>query len=216
MKTLQTIGGIAALGHTAALMVGMVLSFTVMLPLLEATPDQALTFLAGHPILVNVWTVIVDWGSASTLVILVLALHQRLSAGAPALSWAATAFGLLWAGLIISYSGLMLHHFGVVPGLSGSSPAQAAAWTALARSAWVLLTGLSAWRSGRLTRPSSYLGVLLGILGILTTIPAITEIMFMIFGPGMIVWSAWVGTVMLRRGATIAPQPETFSEPRTA
>ena len=44
----------------------------------------------------------------------------------------------------------------------------------------------------------AYLGVLLGIAGILTLVPTWAETMVMIFGPGMIVWSVWVGIVMLR------------------
>ncbi len=211
MRKLQEIGGLAALAHTAALMVGMILSFTVMFPLLEATPVQAAVFLAGHPILAHLWMWGVDGGTAMTAVVMVAVLYQRMKDGAPGPALAAVAFGLLWAGLIMANSDLMLRHFGVVPNLYGSGPAQTAAWTALARSAWVLLTSLSAWRSGRLTRPSSLLGVLLGILGFLTTIPAITEIVFMVFGPGMIVWSAWVGLIMLRSGATTMPQPEMTS-----
>lgn len=38
MKYLQRLDGLAALCHTTALSLGMVLSFTVMYPLLEATP----------------------------------------------------------------------------------------------------------------------------------------------------------------------------------
>ena len=48
MKNLQLLGGIAALGHTMALAVGAVLSFTVMFPLLDAAPDQSRTILASH------------------------------------------------------------------------------------------------------------------------------------------------------------------------
>jgi hypothetical protein len=48
--------------------------------------------------------------------------------------------------------------------------------------------------------------VFLGIAGILTMIPAIAEVMFMIFGPGMIVWSAWVGIVMLRDSTAVSTQ----------
>ncbi len=207
MKTLPTIGGIAALGHTAVLMVGMVLSFTVMLPLLEATPDQALTFLVTHPILANLWMWGVDGGTAITLMILVWVLYERMKTGEPMLALMATAFGWLWAGLIVANSDLTLHNFGVVPNLIRSGPAQVAAWTALARSQWVLLLSLAAVRTGGLTRASSTLGMCLGLVGILTTVPAITEIMFMIFGPGMMVWSAWVGITLLRRNAGVTPQP---------
>ncbi len=56
-----------------------------------------------------------------------------------------------------------------------------------------------------------YLGVFLGIVGCLTLIPAVAEPLFMIFGPGMMIWSAWVGIVMLRRStANMVQYDETL------
>lgn len=212
MKNLQKIGGIAALGHTAALVVGVVLSFTWMFPLLDAAPDQAQKFLAGHQFLVYLWNWIVDWGAAITLVVMLLALYERLKPGAPALMQAAVVFGLLWAGLTIGTSSLTLHNFGVVANLHGTQAAQAAAWTALVRSLWVLLLSLAAVRTGGLTRATGYLGVFLGIAGSLTMIPAIAEPMFMIFGPGTMIWSVWVGIVILRRSPVSATKKSTADQ----
>lgn len=124
MNTLQKWGGIAALGHAAALVVGMVLGFTLMFPLLDAAPDQVLKFLADNQTLVSLWNLIVYWGSAITLVIMVLALYEQLKAGSPALIQTATLFGFIWAGLIIGTSNLMLHNLGVVANLFGKDPAQ--------------------------------------------------------------------------------------------
>jgi hypothetical protein len=160
---LQKMGGLAALGHSLALVFGMVLSFTLMFPLLNAAPDQALKFLAGNQAIVYLWKLIVEWGTAIQFVIMLLALYVRLKAGAPALTFEAVVFGFLWAGLTIGASNLMLHHFGVVANLFVSDPAQKmAAWMALVRSLWVLLS-LAAMQTGGLTRAVSYLGVFLGI-----------------------------------------------------
>ena len=129
----------------------------------------------------------------------------------------ATVFGLIWAGLIIASGNLMLHNLGVVAALYGTDPAQAAtAWTALESvengimsgnelvgSLWVLLLSVAALRTGGLTRTLNYLGVVLGSAGILTMIPALATTMIMIFGPGMIVWSVWVGIVLLRRSTGV-------------
>jgi hypothetical protein len=225
MNNLQKWGGIAALGHAAALVVGMVLGFTLMFPLLDAAPDQYLRFLADNQTLMYLWNLIVYWGTAITLVIMVLALYERLKAGSPALMQTASVFGFIWAGLIIGSGNLMLHNVGVVANLYGKDPAQAAtALTALEAvengivsgnelvgSLWVLLLSLAALRTGGLTRAPSYLGVFLGIAGILTMIPALAETLYMIFGPGLIVWSVWVGIVMLRRSAAVtAQQADTF------
>ncbi len=153
-------------------------------PLLDAAPDQSLTILASHQVLAYLWKWIVDWGAVITLVILSLARKERLKAGSPTLLAAAVVFGFLWAGPTIGTSDLMLHNFGIVADLHGSAPAQAAAWTVLARSLWVLLLRLATLRMGGLTRTIGHLGVFPGIAGSLTMIPPLAEVMFMIFGPG--------------------------------
>lgn len=226
MYHLQKAGGSAALLHAAAYVVGMVLGFTLIFPLLDAAPDQYLKFLAENQTLVYVWNLISYWGSAITLVIMVLALYERLKDVSPALAQTSAACGLIWAGLIIASGNLMLHNLGVVAELYGTDPAQAAtAWTALESvengitsgnelvgSLWVLLLSLAAWRTGALPRALNTLGVLLGVAGTLTIIPALAESLIMIFGPGMIVWSVWVGLALLRhQPIAAARQAETFT-----
>ena len=86
------------MSDAAALVVGMVFSFTLMFPLLDAAPDRALKFLAGNPALVTFWNLI-DWLAAITVVIMLLPVYEWLSPGSPALTLTAAAFGLIWAGL---------------------------------------------------------------------------------------------------------------------
>lgn len=213
MNSLHKAGGLAALLHAAAYVVGMILGLTLIFPLLDAAPDQYLRFVAENQALVYVWNLISYWGSAITLVIMVLALYDRLKANAPALAQTAAAFGLIWAGLIIASGNLMLHDVGVLAELYSQNPAQAvAAWTALepvevgivsgnelVGSLWVLLLSLAALRTGQLSRALNWLGLILGVAGILTLVPALYDSLIMVFGPGMIVWSVWVGIVLLRR-----------------
>jgi hypothetical protein len=228
MNSLQKSGGIAALLHAAAYVVGMVLGFTLIFPLLDAAPDQYLKFLAENQTLVYVWNLISYWGSAITLVIMVLALYERLKDGSPALAQTSAAFGMIWAGLIIASGNLMLHNLGVVADLYGANPAQAiTAWTALESvengitsgnelvgSLWVLLLSVAALRTGTLTRALNTLGVIMGIAGILTIVPALAESMIMIFGPGIIVWSVWLGIVLLRQRRVVATQSTSAFTPR--
>ena len=119
----------------------------------------------------------------------------------------------------------MLHNAGVVAGLYGQDPAQAAtAWIALQAvevgitsgnelvgSLWVLLLSVAALRTCQLNRALNYLGMVLGVAGMLTIVPALYDSLVMIFGPGMIVWSVWVGIVLLRqKPVAAARQAETF------
>ena len=132
MNNLQKWGGIAALGHAAAYLVAMVLGLVLMFPLLNAAPEQYLKFLAANQALVYLWNLIGYWGAAITLVIMVLALYERLKGRSPALMQTACVFGLIWAGLIIASGNLMLHNLGVVATLFGNDPAQAATtWKAV-------------------------------------------------------------------------------------
>jgi hypothetical protein len=229
MNNLQKSGGLAALLHASAYVVGLILGLTLIFPLLDAAPDQYLKFLTENQALVYVWNLISYWGSAITLVIMVLALYERLKDGSPALAQTAAAFGLIWAGLIIASGNLMLHNGGVVADLYGRDPAQAVmAWTALESvevgitsgnelvgSLWVLLLSLAALRTGQLNRALNCLGVLLGVAGMLTIVPALYDSLIMVFGPGMIVWSVWVGIVLLRQKPIAAVRPAEPFTPST-
>jgi hypothetical protein len=79
---------------------------------------------------------------------------------------------------------------------------------------WVLLIGLAALRARELPRALNYLGVVAGVAGILTVVPALevlgaVEVLGLIFGLGLIVWFVWLGIVMLRGG----PKTRTHASP---
>lgn len=229
MKTFLKAGGIAALLHAAAYIVGIVLGVTLIFPILDANPGQYVAFVAENQALVDLWNLISYWGSAITLVVMALALYQRLKAGSPALAQTATAFGLIWAALIIGSANLMLRDSGVIASLYGKDPVQAAAlWPVLEAvengivsgnelvgSLWVLLISIAALRTRGFARAFNYFGVAVSFAGILTMIPSLVESMRMVFGPGMIVWSIWLGIVLLMesRQATSPIQKDTFAYP---
>jgi hypothetical protein len=152
--------------------------------------------------------------------VLALALHERLKAKAPAIMQTATAFGLIWAGLVIAAGMIFIIGMDTVVKLYGQDPAQAATvWAAidpvfeglgggveLVGGVWVLLVSWAALRTGGLSRALNYLGVVVGVAGILTVVPALGEIGAMIFGLGQIGWFLWLGIVMLRGNAGAAAQ----------
>jgi hypothetical protein len=123
----------------------------------------------------------------------------------------ATAFGLIWGGLVFA-SGMVFNvGLGTVVDLYGSDPAQAApVWLAIAAvqgglgggneivgGLWVLLVSWAALRAGGLPRALNFYGVVIGVAGLFSIVPAL-EVLGVIFGLGSIVWFAWVGIVMLR------------------
>jgi hypothetical protein len=63
---------------------------------------------------------------------------------------------------------------------------------------WILLIGWSALRTGELSKVLNYLGVVIGVAGIISIVPALGELFIYIFALGQIVWFIWLGIVLLR------------------
>jgi hypothetical protein len=234
MNSLQKIGGVAALIHAVAYVVGIVLFVSLLSPLMNSEPGQYMAFVVDNQALMYIWILICYWVAAAAVVVMALALYERLQAGSTALVQTATVFGFIWAGLIIGSGNLMLNDFSVVADLYHKAPAQAeTVWLALEAvenglvsgnelvgSLWVLLLSLAAWRTGRLTRALNYLGLALGMVGLSTSIlafiPAVKDFI-MTFGLGMIGWSVWVGIVMVHSNAGAAAKKPAvmMARPRT-
>ena len=217
MNDLQKMGGVAALIQAAAYVVGLGLALTLLAPVLDADPDQYVAFLVDNLTLMHIWHLIIYLVAGVFLVVLALALHERFEADSPAMAQTATAFGLIWAGLVIASGMLMINDAGVVAEIYGEDPAQAASvWLALSAveeglggaielpgGLWVLLLSWAALRAGGLPRALNYLGAVIGVAGVLTVVPAL-EVLGTVFGLGFIVWFAWVGIVMLRGVPSVA------------
>lgn len=229
MNDLQKVGGVAALIQAAAYVVGVGLALTLLAPVLDADPERYVAFLAENQALLYGWHLIIYVVSGVFLVVLALALHERLGVGSPALARTATAFGLIWAGLVIASGMLIISDLGVVADLYGNDPAQATSvWLALSAveeglggavelpgGIWVLLASLAALRAGELPRALNYLGGVIGVAGILTVVPALGEPGGTVFGLGFIAWFAWVGVVMLQGSpGAVAEKPDPSAPPR--
>lgn len=63
-----------------------------------------------------------------------------------------------------------------------------------------LLVSLAALRTGLLHRAVNYLGVVVGVAGVLSAVPALGEIGGGVFGPTRIVWFVGIGIPLLRTG----------------
>ncbi len=212
MKNLQKMGGIAAWIHSAAYMVGIGMYFAVLSPIIDASPDQYLAQLVQYQSILYVWILIAYWVAAFALVIVALALYERLKAGAPAVMQIATALGLIWASLIIGSGNLMMHGFIEIPQLYANNPAQAevvlraltivengiVSGNELIGGLWILFLSWSALQTGKLGKGLNYFGLFIGLAGVVSIIPPLTEVAVTIFGLSMIVWFAWAGTVLLR------------------
>lgn len=227
MSNLQKMGGIGALVNGAAYIIGIGLAVTLIAPVLDAAPEQYIAFLADNEMLLFVWHLIIYVVAGVFMVPLVLALHERLKAGAPALAQLTNAFGLIWAGLVIASGLLLLHDASVVAELYRQDPAQATTvWLALSTvedslggaielpgGVWILLVSWAALQTKTLPRALNYLGLLIGVAGIATVIPALYE-GGTVFGMGFIVWFIWAGIVMVRGSSNQMGQNPTAFVPQ--
>jgi hypothetical protein len=223
MKHLQKMGGVAALLHSAAYVVGIGLYFSILSPILDSEPAQYVAQLADYKSLMYVWILICYLLAGFCLVVVSLALYERLKNGAPAMILTSSVLGCIWAALIIGSGNLMLHGFSEVARLYEQNPAQAeTVWVTLkivehgivsgnelTGGVWVLLLSWAALRTGKLNKALNLLGTAIGAAGILTLIPPLTEAAGIFFGLGMIIWFAWLGGVFLRKNSEKILLPRT-------
>lgn len=129
VPSLQKIGGIAALLQSATFVVGFVLLFTLLASAdygsLDIDPAENVAFLAENEGVMYTWHLIVYVAFGAFLVVLALALYERLKAGSPAIAQTATAFGLIWATLVIATGMVENIGAGVVVDLHEQGSAQA-------------------------------------------------------------------------------------------
>lgn len=211
MKDLQKMGGIAALYEAMVYVAAIVFFlFVVDYPSI-VEPGQKVALLVDYQLSIYVMMLLAYVVFGALLVVLALALYQRLKAGSPAMAQTATALGLIWAGLVIA-SG-MVHNIGMgtVVDLYYTDPAQAAlVWTAIdsvvnglggemeiVGGLWTLLISGAALRAKALPRGLNYLGLGVGLAGILSAVPGLIMLNG-VFGLSQIVWFVWLGIVMLR------------------
>jgi hypothetical protein len=209
MNRLQKLGGVAALVE-ASLYISIFLFFGAYWQYpAEAGIAEKLVYLAQQKVplyLVYLFGYVV-FGAA--LVVLVLAVHERLKVGSPVLTRAASVFGLLWAGLVIAAG--MIANVGLMTavGLAAKDPDRAFSLYAtinvvvegigggneIVGGLWVLLLSIAALGNG-FPRALVGLGLLVGTAGVATVVPL--ESIKEIFGLSQIVWFVWLGVVLLR------------------
>ena len=212
MKTLQKFGGFAALYLAAAYLIGMVL-FLVVLDYPSITnPAQKVALNVDKQMVIFSTNLLMYVFFGLFLIILSLALYDRLKSGAPAIMQAATAIGIIWAGSLI-VSGMVANAGldAIVP-LYAKDPAQAAlTWQGIEAVSHglgfangdilggllTLLVSLAALRAGGLPKGLNILGLLAGAVGIISIVPGLSEMMGGIFGLISIIWFIWLGIVLL-------------------
>jgi len=213
MKTLQKFGGFAALYMAAAHLIGIVI-FLVILDYLSITdPAQKVALNVEQQTVVFSTNLLMYVFFGFALIVLSLALYDRMKSDTPALMQVATAIGIIWAGSLIASGMAANAGLATVVTLYVKDPTQAALTFQAIESitnglgnangeilggTWTLLVSLAALRTGGLPKGLNILGLLVGAVGIITIIPALNALTG-VFGLGQIIWIVWLGIMLLRR-----------------
>ncbi len=213
MKNVQKFGGFAALYLAASYLVGIIL-FLVVLDYASITdPAQKVALIVEKQGMIYLTNLLMYVFFGFFLVLMTLAVRDRLKSAAPTLVRRATVVGLIWACALVA-SGIV-SNAGIAPvvELYSKNPAQAAAtWMSFETVAnglggangeilgglFTLLVSLAGLRSSGFPKGLNYLGLLVGAIGILSTIPAL-NILTGLFGLTQIAWFVWLGLVFLSR-----------------
>lgn len=214
MKTLQKVGGISALICAGTYILAMGLLTTILTPMADSSLpfDQFVTFFLPHQTLIFIWHFAMYLVNGAFLTLLILALTERLKTDAPVLALVATCFGLLWTALVFASGFITLYGWEVIGNLAATDPAQASTLRLVVDTVtigidhsdrflgclWVLLTSWAALQTGQLAKSLNYLGLVIGIAGIVSSVAPALNALGYAFGMGIIVWWIWLGIVLLQ------------------
>ena len=209
---LQTTGGVSALINALAYIIGFIVLLTVLSPYYSETLDseQRLIFLLENKSIYQAWNFIIYIVFGISLVVLVITINKQLKSASPTMLQIATALGLIWAGLVIA-SGMIAN-----TGLQSAAkwyeinPSQAPLmWASISAvhegigggieivgGLWSLLISWAALRTNKLPAALNYTGLVVGLAGILTVLPMLSELTS-IFGLGQIIWFIWIGCFLI-------------------
>ena len=210
----QKIGGIAGLIAAGTYLFGIGLLLGVLEPAGYDGEDMVAQakFFSEHQLIMYIWNLVIWILNGIVLVILALAIHDKLKDETPAFSQVATSFALIWAGLVLASGMLSNITVSTVSALYADDPVQAGAFlqsltavvsglgggNELVGSLWVLILSWAALRTEAFSKPMNVCGMLIGLAGLSTLVPVLAPVSGVLFGLGFLVWFAWVGIHLLR------------------
>lgn len=227
MKRLQRLGGIAALYMAIAYLMAIPYFLIVVDYPSVVDPIQKVVLLRDNYMSMVVMHIVVYEFVGIGLVVLGLALYQRLKATSPALAQIGGALALVWACLLLGSSMVFNYGMGTVVDLYATDPAQAVRmWQTIEPIAmglggtggellgglWLLAVSWAAIQTGALPRALNWLGLVIAAAGLISIVPQARDVS-VVFGLLQIVWFAWVGIVMLSHGEYTSAQDHRPEQP---
>lgn len=214
-KKLQKIGGVCAILEALIYISAFIVYGAILVyPNTNASIAEELNFLSDNHLTLSILNLVSYVLFGILLAVLVLAIHQRLKTYSPIFSKLASAFGIIWVGLVIA-SGMISNiglNYVIATGVEEPENAMLV-WSSVSiiseglgggneivGGIWVLLLNSIALKGQLFSKPLIFLGILVGIAGVLTIYPL--EILTEIFGISQIIWFLWIGIFMIRKPFT--------------
>lgn len=212
---LKRLGGLSALILAAAYVVGLALNFTLLDTSSIAEGADKVSFLVDRQTLFHIWIFFIYVLFGVCLVFLAEALDEQLRPTASAWARTAKAFALIWAGLLIAAGNVYIAGLNNVTAVFAQNPAQAStAWLAIDTvhqglsgmaeipgGLWTLLVSLAALQAARFPKVLNYLGIVIGVAGLLTAIPVLFIPAVATYALGHCAWWIWLAVLLLRKGS---------------
>lgn len=209
---LQKLGGVSALYAAAAFLSAIIFFlFFIDYPSLTEQTDKIESIIKYEGFFTLMYLVsYVVFGFF--LVILSLALYEKLKKTESALLKVATVYGIIWAGLLIGSGMVFNSGIKVAVDLYPVDPIQAVsvfsaveavslglgfAYGEIIGGIWILMISLIALKANVFKKGLNYLGMFIGVLGIVSIIPILNDLAGA-FGILQIIWFIWIGILLIK------------------
>lgn len=213
MRSLQKWGGFASLYMALAYIIGIVLFIFILDYPHISEPAQKMALVVNRQWVIYSTNLIMYILFGFALIIFTWAIYEKLKSYAPAAMRIASVTGFIWACLLIA-SG-MISNAGMDPAIAlfKENPAQATIfWSQIESVAnglscadgeiiggiLTLMISIVAFRARVFPRALGYLGMVVGSIGIVSTIPGLKDLTGL-FGITQVFWFIWLGGILLRR-----------------
>lgn len=206
--------GICAIIAGIIYITGFVMLMTIMTPLAESFTDihAKLHYLLDHQILFQSWILLIYVLFGLILVFVVQGVSYLASSW---LSDAGAIFGYIWSGLVIASGMVAVVGLESAAGVFEQNMEKAAdLWMVIdtihnalgggvevVGGVWMLIISIDFLKSRQLSPGINWLGVIIGLAGVASTIPGFSEA-GAIFGLLQIIWFVWLGLIMLALART--------------
>ncbi len=211
LNRLQKIGGISAIFEALIYISAFIFYGGVLVyPNENASTTEELNFLSDNYLILSILNLVSLVLFGILLAVLVQAIHQRLRNYSSSCSKLASVFGIIWVGLVIASGMIANIGLNAVIEIGTSDPEKAMLiWSSIGivteglgggneivGGIWVLLLSIVALKGQLFPKPLGFLGIFVGIAGILTIYPL--DLFTEIFGISQIIWFLWIGIFMIR------------------